>query len=82
MAGQVKSARDIDDDSIIEQLKPETMREGSLVRERFDNSGTIDLFSNSPTCMNDGSWHHFVIRLDTRPRHRKVIVGVPISMAT
>lgn len=36
MAGQVKSARDIDDAAIIEQLKPDTMREGSLVRERFD----------------------------------------------
>lgn len=36
MAGQVKSARDIDDAATIEQLRPDTMREGSLVRERFD----------------------------------------------
>lgn len=36
MVGQVKSARDIDDGTIIEQIKPDTMREGSLVRERFD----------------------------------------------
>lgn len=36
MAGQVRSARDIDDSAVIEHLKLGTMREGSLVRERFE----------------------------------------------